>query len=44
MIIDPPSTTSGNAFWTVKSVPRTFTSNVWSKYSSVTSPIGAYSP
>jgi hypothetical protein len=36
MMIDPPSTTSGNAFWTVKSVPRTFRPKVLSKCSSVT--------
>ena len=40
-MIDPPSTISGSAFWTVKRVPRTFRSNVLSKCSSVTSPIVA---
>ncbi len=39
-MIDAPSFSSGSAFWTVNSVPRTFKSNVLSKISSVTFPIG----
>ncbi len=40
MMIDPPSLNSGNAFWTVNSVPRTFRSKAASKCSSVISPSG----
>src|ERR1700680_4431694 len=44
MKIDPPSLNSGNAFWTVNSVPRVFRPNVASKCCSVISPSGAASP
>ena len=44
MKIDPPSLNSGNAFWTVKSVPRTLRSKVLSKCWSVILPSGTGSP
>lgn len=37
MTTDPPSTSSGSAFWTVKKTPLRLTSTVWSKSSSVMS-------
>ena len=43
-MIDPPSRNSGSAFWTVKSSPRTLTSKILSKCSSVISPSVPYSP
>jgi hypothetical protein len=44
MKIDPPSLNSGNAFWTVNSVPRVFRPKVASKCCSVISPSGTASP
>jgi len=44
MMIDPPSLNSGNAFWTVNSVPRAFRPKAASKCCSVISPNGAASP
>src|SRR3981189_3539235 len=44
MKIDPPSLNSGNALWTVNSVPRVFRPKVASKCRSVISPSGMASP